>query len=70
MQPNDKAIFKYPPEFTTLPDYTAHLGQLVTIFRHMTDEEYDNEGDPMFIIRAADGWEGCAWESELQPVTE
>lgn len=60
------AIFNYPKEFKTLPEYTAHADQVVTIVRPLIEgEEYDDEGDPMFRIRAADGWEGDAWQSEL-----
>lgn len=62
------------------PDYTAHRDQAVTVIREMQDGvEYDNPrcvnedgteegGDRMFKVRAADGWEGDAWESELEPL--
>lgn len=64
------AIFDYPEAFTTLPEYTAHAGQLVTVVRPLIDgAEYDNQGDPMFRIRASDGWEGDAWKSELRPTS-
>lgn len=81
-EPGTGFIFNYPKDFVSLPEYTAHAGQLVIIVRELTDGvEYDNpksvnpdnseEGsDRMFTVRAADGWEGCAWESELDPVTE
>ncbi len=62
-----QAIFYYSKEFTTLPDYTAHAGQTVKVLRPLTADEYD--ADPtmerMFKIRASDGWEGDAFESEL-----
>lgn len=61
--------FDYPPEFTTLPEYTAHAGQIVTVLRALRhrgpDAEFEFEGDAMFRIRADDGWEGDAWRSEL-----
>lgn len=59
-------LLNYPPEFVTLPDYTAHAGQPVTILRELRDgEEYDFEGDRMYEVRASDGWTGHAWNSEL-----
>lgn len=71
--------FDYPPEFTTLPEYTAHAGESVTALRPCTEDEAgviwdDPDGtgerivDRMFIIQAADGWIGHAWESELNPM--
>ena len=59
--------FNYPDQFTTLPEHTAHAGQPVKVLRHMTDEEYDFEGDHMFLVEALDGWQAEAWESELEP---
>ena len=68
MKTGDTCKFNYPPQFTTLPDYTAHAGQLVTIVRPLRKrDEYDYEGNSMFLIRAADGWEGHAFASELEP---
>lgn len=62
-----RAIFNYPAAFVTLPEYTAHSGQTVTIVRPLiAGEEYDDEGDPMYEVRADDGWTGHAWESELE----
>lgn len=74
--------FAYPEGFKTLPDYTAHSGHIVTVLRACTEEEadilWDDLGDGkgervvdlMFKVRAADGWEGDAWESELEPAAE
>jgi hypothetical protein len=59
------ARFNYPPEFTSLPDHTAHGGQIVEILCLVPKHQYDFEGEPMFRIRACDGWEGDAWLSEL-----
>lgn len=70
--------FDYPETFVTLPDYTARRGITVTVVRPATAEEADvlwdsPDGaeiivDRMFIVRAADGWTGQAWESELEAV--
>lgn len=66
----ETCIFDYPAHFTTLPEYTAHRGQTVTIVRPLTEDEahppVPEEGiTQMYLIRAADGWEGHAWEEEL-----
>ena len=67
--------FNYPKEFVTLPDYTAHAGQIVEVIRpakptHKFPDggEYDWEGEAMFIVRASDGWEGMVWKDELVKV--
>lgn len=64
-----KKIFAYPKEYVTLPLYTAHAGQEVEVVRELLDgKEYDGPScdcERMFLIRAADGWEGHAFESEL-----
>lgn len=59
-------IFYYPEHFETLPDYTAHRLQIVQVIRPLTRDEYDFEGEAMFLVRAVDGWEGHAWRTELQ----
>jgi len=60
--------FTYPyygtPE--THPDYRAHSNQLVTIIRQLTNKECDPECQPMWRIRASDGWMGSASSSELR----
>lgn len=61
-----RRTFHYPKEFVLLPDYSAHRGQQVTVVRPLTRQEYDFEGEAMFLIRADDGWEGHAWRTELQ----
>lgn len=66
-----QAIFRYPPQMLTLPQYTAHAGQVVTIVRELeSGVEYDDEGDRMFRVRADDGWEGDAYQSELEYLPE
>jgi len=61
-----KFRFDYPQAFTSLPDYSAHRGQEVTVLRRLKRvEEYDYQGELMFEVRAADGWKGHAFESEL-----
>lgn len=58
--------FKYPAEFTTMPEYTAHSGQLVTVQREAREGiEYDYEGDKAYYVKASDGWTGFAFSSEL-----
>lgn len=54
------------------PDYTAHSGQVVEVVRDVSEELYPDEeyNDKMFLVRAADGWEGYVWESELQDAPE
>lgn len=72
LKPGEQRLFAYPTAFTTLPEYTAHRGQVVTIVRPLQEgKEYDldpDAPDPMYRIKASDGWEGDAWESELQPI--
>lgn len=58
--------FNYPKEFKTLPEYTAHAGQTVTIIRRLTLEEADISQQPMYEILAADGWHGHAFADELE----
>lgn len=61
--------FDYPPEFKTLPEYTAHAGQTVAVIRELTSEEADaGEVGRMYKVRAADGWEADAFEDELKPL--
>lgn len=61
-------VFNYPEAFVTLPDYSARRGQVVTVVRQCTPEEAYQEEERMWVVRAPDGWEGEAWESELVPV--
>lgn len=60
-------IFTYPdygqPDMH--PDYTAHSGQTVYVVRKLTNKECDPECQPMYVIRASDGWEGHARLDEL-----
>jgi hypothetical protein len=62
----NRYCFAYPEAFTTLPDYTAHAGQQVTVLRQLTDEECDPECQPMYLVQADDGWTGHANNSELE----
>ena len=56
-----QARFDYPKAFVTLPDYTAHTGQAVTVTG--LSDEWDVV--PIYKIVASDGWAGCAFEDEL-----
>ena len=60
--------FNYPDYGTpdSHPDYTAHSGQAVVVVRQLTNAECDLECQPMYLIKAQDGWEGHANNSELQ----
>jgi hypothetical protein len=61
-----QAIFNYPPEFVTHPEYTARAGKEVTVVRELIDgDEYDKEEQTMYLV-SLDGWEGHACESELE----
>jgi hypothetical protein len=55
--------FDYPAVFTTLPEYTAHAGQRVTVVRELAEDECEN--GPVYEIVAEDGWIGCAPPGEL-----
>jgi hypothetical protein len=79
IKPGAQYRFDYPYEFTSLDDYSAHRGAIVQVLRPCSADEADilwdtPNGDDeeivdrMFKVRADDGWEGDAWESELQPV--
>ena len=61
-----KRVFNYPIQFKTLPDYSNHRGQVVTVIRPLIrGVEYNYEGEGMYEVRAADGWIGHAFYSEL-----
>lgn len=64
-----RAKFNYPQDWTTLPDYTAHAGQTVTVLDQLSADEADRGEDleRMFHITADDEWKGHAFESELDP---
>lgn len=64
----EKRRFDYPAAFTSLPAYTDHSGQIVTIVRQLTDEECNPECQPMYEIKADDGWVGHAFGDELEAV--
>ena len=53
-----RRAFHYPEHFVTLPEYLAHRGQIVEVVRPLRRDEYDFQGEAMFLIRADDGWEG------------
>lgn len=50
----------------TMPEYEAHHNQLVEVLGVAQEETSEDEG--MTRIRAADGWEGEAFDSELEEV--
>lgn len=62
-------VFVYP-DFGTpvgLPDHLAHRFAEVEVVEDYTEREQSEE--PVFHVRADDGWEGAAFESELFPLT-
>ena len=64
-------VFDYPAAFVGHPDYTMHAGQMVEVIRPLTVDEAEppnhEEGiTQMYRVRAADGWEGDAWDEELR----
>jgi hypothetical protein len=63
--PGTRAVFDYPQAFVTLPEYSAHRGQEVTVVRQCTSQEADQECQHMYVIQASDGWTGVADEDEL-----
>lgn len=66
----ERRLFAYPAAFTTLPEYDTYRGQIVTILRPLTEAQCDLEQQPMYRVRADDGWEGDAWEDELDGGTQ
>jgi len=62
-----RKLFTYPNYGTPdgYPEHTAHSGQVVTVFEQLTNEGCDPECEPMYRIKADDGWEGTVNESEL-----
>jgi len=68
--PGRKYRFEYPwfgsPDL--YPDYSAHRGHNVRIIRQLGPDEAQQDVQPMYLVGAGDGWEGCAWADELAPV--
>lgn len=61
------AVFTYPAAFSEFKGHEKHSGQTVKIIGKAEDfEVHEADGDPLWCIRAIDGWEGVAWESELE----
>lgn len=58
--------YDYPLQFVTLPDHSAHRGQMVLVLCECADAEGPEDScEQMYRIRALDGWEGDAWITEL-----
>jgi hypothetical protein len=60
-----KYIFDYPNGFTTLPEYSKHRLQEVTVLGMVPESDKDSEVETMYYMQAVDGWKGEAFESEL-----
>jgi hypothetical protein len=65
----ERYYFAYPERFVTLPAYSAHRGQLVTVLRPISPKEGGQGGgmERIFVVQAEDGWIGHAFASELLP---
>lgn len=65
------ALFTYPNYGTpdNYPDYTAHSGQEVQVLQRLIPPQVADDVE-MYIIKAADGWQGHAHRDELQLVGE
>lgn len=62
--------FVYPDFGTPVgyPDYVAHRFHIVTVVKQMQRHDARLEREAAFLVRAADGWEGTAFQSELYPI--
>lgn len=58
-----KFIFTYTGKVLVKPDYTAHSGKEVIKLAVIASGD-----EAIYKIRAEDGWEGYAFESELKEV--
>lgn len=61
-------VFDFPAHLPTPPDYQRHRGQAVLVLRECDATEADGPAlgfEQMYVIRAADGWEGEAYVTEL-----
>lgn len=70
IKPGTIKRFVYPNFGTpdSYPNYTAHSKQRVEVLRSMAADEAAIDIEPMYEVRAADGWVGHAWASELRRV--
>jgi len=63
-----KMLFTYPRSFSEVEGHRAHSGQIVEVIGKGEDfDVHEADGDPIWRIRATDGWTGDAWQSELSP---
>ena len=61
--PTTKPTTFRPTKMADLPpNYVAHAGQTVEVVKELGSSE---RVGPMFLIRAADGWEGVAYPQEI-----
>lgn len=60
-----RKLFTYPDFGTPCgqPEHKAHSGQVVNVLRLVG--KHEETGEEIFLIRAADGWQGEANASEL-----
>lgn len=63
-----RKLFTYPDFGTPCgqPEHKAHSGQVVNVLRLVG--KHEETGEEIFLVRAADGWQGEANASELSEV--
>lgn len=60
-----KAVFLYPIEFSSLPDYNDHSGQIVKVLGVVDNNKLIGDEEIMYHIEAEDSWRGVAYSHEL-----
>jgi hypothetical protein len=65
----ERRVFIYPDWGTPTgyPEYLAHRFHVVEVTEKLP-WDHDEQGEDMFKVKAADGWTGDAWASELFPL--
>lgn len=63
-------VFAYPDfgEPVAYPEYLAHRYYFVTVLQQIQAAAVDGEQEASYKVRADDGWEGEAFDSELFPM--
>lgn len=72
IEPGSRRLFDYlfkDDAYTTNPELRGRTGQIVTVVRPLSPEEFEDEVGPMFVITFDDGYTSHAWGSELPPIT-
>lgn len=63
-------VFAYPDfgQPSSQPDYDAHRFYVVTVLKQLQVADAESEQQAMYEVRADDGWQGEAFDSELYPL--